>query len=304
MLVRLHPANFVRCFLLILFSAFIFESYAEARAGRGRSMGRQQQSRSRQQEARPQTPPQQNQNARPQGGGFMRGLAGGLAGGFLGSMLFSSLGHGMNGGALGGGGIGLLEIILFAAIAYFAFRWWKNRQAQTAAATGQQFAYQAAPAAAMEPAGLGDRQTFLSPSTPFPGESSMAQLDEDQASDIFFRVQAAWMRRDITTVRDLLSPEMSLNLQRDMDELIAQKRSNRLENISVRRVEIGESWQENGTNLVAVRFVANLLDYVVDDVSGQIIEGDDRLPVKFEETWILSQTPGEAGWRLAGIEQR
>lgn len=59
----------------------------------------------------------------------MRSMAGGLAGGMLGSMLFSGI-AGAGGGVgswMGGGGIGLFEIILLAGGGYLIYRFIRNR---------------------------------------------------------------------------------------------------------------------------------------------------------------------------------
>ena len=103
-----------------------FVELAEARSrGGGRSFSSSP-SRSKQ-------PPKQSQPATAQptaprpGGGFGSGLAGGIMGGFLGSMLFGGVAHA--GGGLGGSGIGLFEILLFAGIGFFLFRWFARRRA-------------------------------------------------------------------------------------------------------------------------------------------------------------------------------
>ncbi len=273
---------------------------AFARAGAKRSMGRQMPS-----SQRTAPPPQQYNGApsQPQKGGFMKGLAGGIAGGFLGSMLFSSLGHAGVGGSGGGGGIGLIEILLLAGLGYLLYRMWKNRQLQTAGgapssglgAGGSTWQKQWAPQA-----GYGNNTgafaQSLNPTSP---------ITSEEASDIFFRIQAAWTRRDLGSVRHLLGSDISRTLDDDISVLKRDQRINRLENISIRQVDVRESTQEAGEDLTRVRFVANLLDYTVDESSSKVLEGSDTEPVKFEEEWIFgrsSSNPSEA-WKLVGIQQ-
>ncbi len=77
------------------------------------------------------------------GGGFLRSLAGGLAGGFLGSLLFGSLGYGAGWGGLGSGsgGVGLLELLLFAGVAFAVVAYLRRRnQEGLAGAHGGHFA--------------------------------------------------------------------------------------------------------------------------------------------------------------------
>jgi len=143
------------------------------------------------------------------------------------------------------------------------------------------------------------------------GVSHIRQMDSgfdparfgDTASDIFFRVQAAWMARDMSQASTSLTPEMADMLQKDCDRLRGQGRINRLENIAVRSVTVTEAWQESGQDYVTVHFLASLLDYTVDERSGQVVEGSRTEPVKFEEFWTFVRPVGPNAWRLSAIQQ-
>lgn len=284
---------------LLLFLAFgtvaelVSAREAEARAGRGRSSSgsssfqRQPSDYGRQPAMPPSAMPAAPQAQR---GGFLRGMAGGIAGGFLGSMLFSSMGHAAGGvGGGGGGGIGLLEIVLFAGLAFLLFRWWKSRQ-------------QAVPAAAFGRSGLG--QAPMSSPQGFPSLRAYQPdgIDPEAASELFFKVQGAWTRRDLSAIRDLLGDELRGELGRDVEELKAGQRINRLENITVRRSDVVRSWHEDGLDLSTVRFAANLLDYTVDERTGQVVDGSDTSPVRFEEEWTFGRSPTR-DWHLVRIDQ-
>ena len=118
-------------------SITVLELNAHARAGGSRSFG----SRGTRSYSRPVSPstqpsplrqqasPAPSQFQQPQGGGLMRSMAGGMMGGLLGGMLFSSLGFAGT-GAMGGGGIGLIEIFLLAGIGYLIFRYIKKKRAR------------------------------------------------------------------------------------------------------------------------------------------------------------------------------
>jgi predicted lipid-binding transport protein (Tim44 family) len=121
--------------------------------------------------------------------------------------------------------------------------------------------------------------------------------------DYFFRVQGAWTSRDIVPVRTLLTEEMFGILQGDAQNLKAARRINKLENIAVRSADITEAWQEGGQDFITVRFYANLLDYTVDEVTGQIAEGSKSDPVKFEEYWTFARPVGGNLWQLSAITQ-
>ena len=307
----------IACLAIIALAPVLLVTDAWARAGGG-SSGGSRGSRSYSSPARPSptpampsqpsSPPSSFQQPQPQRSGWGAGLMGGLAGfalgGLLGSMLF---GHGM------GGGIGMLEILLLGGGAFLLFRMMRSRQAAPEQATGygqgggqgqsQPQPYQAAsyqaPPVESGPSDL-DR-----------GLANIRQMDagfdptrfSDKASDIFFKVQAAWMNSDMREAASVVTPEMSDILQKDCDRLRGQGRINRLENIAVRSVDVTEAWQESGQDYVTVHFLASLLDYTVDERSAQVVEGSRTEPVKFEEFWTFVRPVGPNAWRLTAIQQ-
>ena len=301
-MLRFNKNCYLRALAVVFFMVAMVEfgaTPADARAGGGRSSGRSSGFGSRPFSSQPSQGSSRQYNrpdsSQSQGapapapnsnGGFLRNMAGGLAGGFLGSMLFSSLGHaGGFGGA--GGGSGLLQILMIAGLAYFGFRWWKNRSQIN------NFERTDSP--------MMNRYHGQSQSNSYAPASE--SIDSELASDLFFKVQGAWTRRDLTSVKDFLDTDIKNVLERDLAELKHKQQINRLENISVRRAEVINSWQEENREYSSVRFTANLLDYTTNETTGQLVAGSDSLPVKFDENWTFVKAPGTAAWQLAGIEQ-
>lgn len=307
--------------LALLAGATFATNYAEARAGGGKSMGsRGSRSYSRPASPSPQPSPYQQaqqprpatnpyQQPQPARGGFLRSMAGGLLGGMLGGMLFRSLGFAGGGGL--GGGIGLFEIILLGGIAYLIYRMVKKRREET---PQPQSAYNY-----VEPAPY-QQPEYQQPPHPYaPPQDNMAtgishirQMDasfdeqrfSDSVMDLFFKIQGAWMNRDLAPVSTLLTPVMRQALQSDIDRLLREHRINRLENIAVRSVEIIEAWQEGGYDFITTRIYANLLDYTTHDKSGEVLEGSKTEPVKFEEYWTVTRPVGPNTWQLSAIDQK
>ena len=307
--------SFVVTAVCVIAAAFLFMTVeAFARAGGSRSSGSRG-SRSMSTPTRPSTPstpsatspsPSTSTSATPaqvpppQPGGFMRGMMGGLAGGFLGSMLFGGLG-----GMGGGGGLGsILPILLLVGLGYLGYRFYARRRQEPAAwspqGEGTTPGPYAAPAAVADTAGE-DRDKGLEYIRRM-DPAFDARAFGETASDAFFRVQGGWTRRDLSPVSGLLTDEMRATLQADAGALKAKGQFNRLENISVRNVEITEAWQESGQDYVTVRFQANLLDYTTDE-AGKVVSGSDTVPVKFEEFWTFTRPVGPGAWRLSAIQQ-
>ena len=245
---------------------------------------------------------------------FMQGMAGGLAGGLLGSLLFGGAGHASSGG-MTGGGMGLLDFALIGLLLFFAYRFFKRRRAQQAVASGNygQARYQ-------------DEGSYSGPSTLYrdpqqdsypavseveQGFRQMRQADpgfseealKETFQDLFFKVQAAWMNRSLEGVEVIVTDEMAAFFRAEFAAMKSKGRINRLENIAVRRVEPSEMWQETGKEYVSVLFTANLLDYTLDEKTGQVVEGDKLNPVKFQEFWTFCRDLASSQWKLSAINQ-
>jgi predicted lipid-binding transport protein (Tim44 family) len=243
-------------------------------------------------------------------------MAGGLAGGLLGSLLFGGMGHASPGG-LGAGGIGFLDLIILGLLLYFLWKFIKRRR-QVAGASAYYgegsdgYATGGYTSPQIEPAhGRGEGYGADSYDQIRRGFDQIRQFDpsfnandlRDQVQDIFFRVQAGWMNRSMDGILDLLTPEMARYFKDEFDRMKREGRTNRLENIAIRKVEPAEVWQEAGKDFVTVLFTANLLDYTLDDVTGEVVEGDRLNPVKFEEFWTLTRDIGSSQWQLSAIQQ-
>jgi predicted lipid-binding transport protein (Tim44 family) len=280
---------------------------ADARAGGGRSSGssgsRSSAAPSRSTSgASTGTPNQQplQSPALPAGGGFFRSMGGGILGGLLGGMLFSSLGFGGAGGGFGGSGIGIFEIIMFGGIAYLIYSMVIRKRSDAVVAYQEQqsqqgtYQYQGG-----YPALADNGLEQLRRMDPTIDENSF----KETVLDIFFKVQGCWTNRNLSAGNNLLTDEMKGIFQEDIGKLLKDRKSNRLENIAVRKVEIVEAWQELGLDYVKALFTANLLDYTIDDTTGDVVAGSKTDPVKFEEYWTFTKTTGSNSWKLTAISQ-
>ncbi len=302
---------------LFLFVGAGFLELADARSrGGGRSFQRspaaskpaQQQTQPRQQATNPTASPTSSM-----GSPFVRGLAGGIMGGFLGSMLFSGMAHGMGaGGGLGGSGIGLFEILLFAGLGYLIYRWFSRRKA-LAGNTGAQFSQdQSAPGSLFS--GMGAQQQVeqetLVEDPLVTGVKEIWSVDQDfdpdafkdTAQDLFFKVQAGWTRRETSVLKNYVGEQLLSEYGQHFEEMKQKGHINRLENIAVRKIDLISAGVQQGEIFVTVRFTANLLDYTVDEKTGNVVNGDPENPVKFEEDWTFACPVGTRNWKLEGID--
>lgn len=246
------------------------------------------------------------------GSSFSRGLMGGLLGGAIGGMLFGSM--------FGGSGPGILPLLILGVIAYFLYKKFaKTRQGgyQNPNPYSHQ-AYQSTNTA--NTYGGATHGSFQAPPPPPPviggnlvedGLDQIRQYDRDfdpnhfkeVASDVFFQVQAGWMRRDLESYRHLLGDQMAREYEQHFAEMRAKGQINKLESIAVRAVEVVAAGSDGREDFVTLQFTANLLDYTVDDKSGDLISGSMTTPVKFQEEWTWARPVGTQNWKLEGIKE-
>jgi len=308
----------ISLFALVGLSQIVAESIVEARAGGGGSGGFRG-SRTYSAPARPAQPtrpsearrdavppPQQPGQFAPQSGGFMRTFGTAMLGGFLGSMLFSGLANaGFGGlGGFGSSGIGLVEIQLFAGLGYFLYR----KFLRPAAATGY---------GTMQYQNTRDYSPQYTPVQEAPAINndidyrSLTMMDRSfdpnqflkTAQDLFFKVQGAWNKQDATALRSLCGSELMQTWEQELNDLRARGQQNKMENIALRESEITEAWTENGQDYITLRLHANLLDYTVDQKSGNVVSGNASDPIEFQEYWTFTRPVGPNPWKLTAVQQ-
>ena len=258
---------------------------------------------------KPSTNTKQNSNLNKRG--FGRGLMGGLLGGAIGAFLFGSM------FGAGGNGMGILPILLLAGGAYFLFRSYAKRP-MSGAAPG----YRPPPAtdsyssfgSAFPGGGAGDVDASPAPQSTgdllAAGLAEIRRTDSDfdpayfveVASDVFFQVQAGWMRRDLDSYQHLLGQELAGEYALHFEEMRRAGHINKLESIAIRKVEVVEAGSDGQQDFVTVLFTANLLDYTVNDSNGELVDGSMTEPVKFAERWTWARPVDSEGWKLEAIE--
>lgn len=312
--IRGRKLSFVSVILVILFIVTGLFDFAEARTRSGGRSFRPSRSYSR-----PTTPPRQTNpgqavtpSANPSGfsGSFTRGLAGGLLGGAIGSMLFGGMAHGMGMGGFGGSGIGLIEILIFGGLIYFLYKKFIRNPALSSTGGYAATYGRGSPDQIGGPSWGQEVMDIPLDDLLVEGVKQIWDVDPDfkpegfkeTAQDLFFKIQAGWTRRETSAIKEFVGDQLLNEYAGHFAEMKQKGHINRMENIAVRQVDLVAAGVEGDEIFVKVRFTANLLDYIVDENSGNIVSGDPHDPVKFEENWTLARRIGTSRWKLEGIE--
>lgn len=209
----------------------------------------------------------------------------------------------MSAGLQSSGG-GLLDLILPGAVLFGAYWFFRKRM---------EVQEEALPATPMAYGGLRQYDTFND--SPPSVEIGKNKLDvagkisdsfneeqfEDAVLESFHQIQGAWALRDLSGVRNLLTEEIYDAMQQDVEELQAQKRINKLDNIAVNSLEIVEARQKDDQTFITARFHADLLSYAVDESTGQVVAGAKDKSVKITEYWTFTRAEGQDSWLLSAI---
>ena len=121
---------------------------------------------------------------------------------------------------------------------------------------------------------------------------------EAKISNVFIRLQAAWMKKDLTEVRTCLTDEFFAQTDRQLDAYRTKKQTNVIERIAVLGVSL-TGWEQNDKNdMIIARVSARMADYVTDDVTGDVVRGSRTADRFMEYEWTLVRTKG----RKTGVD--
>jgi predicted lipid-binding transport protein (Tim44 family) len=262
---------------LLGLSMVVTDADAASRLGGGSSVGRQRQitpaPRSPAPSAAPATPAQQ-----PSG---MSKWLGPLAGLALGAGLASLfMGNGMA-GAFGG----ILMILLLAAAAMFAWRMLRPKPQP------EPLRYAGMGAQGSQPNisnMFGGGATALAPAPNRYPPGFDAEQFVHHAKLNFTRLQAANDQRDVSTLRDFMTPELYTEIAGQIKADAAPQKTD----VVTLNAEVLEVVTEGEAYVASVRF------------SGTIRERADGAAEPFSEVWHLEKPiKGNAGWLICGIQQ-
>ncbi|HEV8643166.1 MAG TPA: Tim44 domain-containing protein [Methylomirabilota bacterium] len=294
--------------LVLMGLLFVTTTEAWARATGGGSRGsRTYSAPSRPSPTSPATPSRPTTSTSPAApqrpgifGGFGGVLGGLLIGGLLGGLLFGHPGF----------GVGLLDVLLIGGGLMLLIAFLRRRQTAGEPAYAMAGARGAAEGA---PWGSSGGATMEAPAAPDDLERGLAHIRTMDpgfepaafatiARSAFLDLQRAVAARDVAPLRDRLTSEMSAMLQSQCDRLRSSRQTNRIEKIEIRRIDVTEAWQESGRDYVTVYLAASLLDYVVDDGTGAVIDGSPTQRQEIEEYWTFTRPVGTGAWKLSAIQ--
>lgn len=234
---------------------------------------------------------------------MMAGIAGGLLGAGIGSMLF---GHSpalaaASDAAPGASMLGLLlQLAVIGGLVWLVFRLFRAGRAGAGVGQtgGNPYMRAAMPGTHMEPAfGSAPAQPRIE------REFDPSGTDQDAFTEILLAVQQAWSDGDPARLRRYATPEVVAFLSEDLSRNAADGLANKVENVTLLKGDVSESWSENGFDYLTAILTFSCRDFMVSLDTGAVVKGDPRAEVVHTEAWTFVRNSGGGRWMLSAVQQ-
>ena len=114
----------------------------------------------------------------------------------------------------------------------------------------------------------------------------------EKLSNMYVQFQNAWQAKDMEPLRPYLTDAFYNKCDRQLDGYRKNHQTNRIERISVLGVDLVGWKQEAGFDVMIARLNTRIVDYVVDDASGNIVRGSNTAEKFMTYEWDLMRTSG------------
>jgi hypothetical protein len=254
--------------LVILVAALLVPAVALARAGGG-----------------------QSSNPGFSGGGFSGGSSGGGGGAALGGFLLGSALN--NSGSSGGGCCTFIFIVIIIVVVYIVITRYFGPKGKGAGADLSAVG-DLANIFTETPSGIAAQSSFEQLKAADPNFSEQAFYG--RVNEMFMAIQNAWEARNMEPARRFLAEQQFDVLNDGVQELVKNGQVNKLDGLHVDRITPVTVAHEGDSDYVKVMVTATVIDYTVDERTGQIVNpsalGDGKTPKTFDEYWTLVRRTG------------
>ena len=118
---------------------------------------------------------------------------------------------------------------------------------------------------------------------------------------VFRETHTARIRRDLSGLRDRVTPELFGALQAQDDRSQSAGRSSHVAEIDV-QAQVTEAWHEGGRDYLTAYITGTMLEYTVDQGTGALVAGSKTIPGPVEGFWTFTRPAGLNPWMLSAIQ--
>lgn len=127
-----------------------------------------------------------------------------------------------------------------------------------------------------------------------------AEQFRDKVSNLYIQFQNAWQKKDLSPLRPYLTDTYYSQMDNQLDRYRQIHQTNMVERIAVLKTELLGWKQESGFDVMSVKLDTRIVDYVVDDNTGNIVRGSKTAEKFMTYEWTLVRTTGVTTSRSTG----
>ena len=134
-------------------------------------------------------------------------------------------------------------------------------------------------------------------------DPSFSESDlKQQLSDLYVRMQQGCTARNIEDIRPWFSDGLYQQFDRQLKDLIAKRRINRVEDIEVLSVELRGYFLEGNEDHLVAELKTRIVDYTVNEDTDELVSGSRTARKHMTYEWDLSR-PSDARLKKAGADK-
>jgi predicted lipid-binding transport protein (Tim44 family) len=125
---------------------------------------------------------------------------------------------------------------------------------------------------------------------------------KDNAKKVFFRMQDAWMDRNVEAVRDIITPSLYNDYKIQLDLMKKNGERNLLSAIEIKNIRIigCEDYLDNSRDSYIAHIKGEMLDYTIDERTRSIIRNEEKKTESFTDTYHFIRVGNK--WMLNHID--
>ncbi len=114
----------------------------------------------------------------------------------------------------------------------------------------------------------------------------------EKLSNLYVQMQNQWTARDLDPLRPYFTDALFTQMERQIDQMKKQNRTNYVDRIAVLSVTLRGFRQADGEDHIIAELQTRIVDYTMNDNDGSIVSGSDKLEKFMTYEWELTRTSG------------
>lgn len=113
-----------------------------------------------------------------------------------------------------------------------------------------------------------------------------------KVNNMFMQLQDSWMRKEWSTIRPFETDALFSMHERQLQQLIDRNHTNVIQNIGILHTEIMNYQEDEMNDTIDVKIEARFNDFIIDDYSQQVVQGNPNKEVYMTYVWTLIRKNG------------